>query len=111
MDSFFESKRAKPDSDSIFAQIIAGTPIQESLKTSNEYLKAKKRADLVKAAANYSVGQFSSALKNGKILKGSRLYDDLMKNPASAEKLAKAESLNRINSEPTKEESVKESVM
>lgn len=65
----------------------------------------------MKSAANYSVGQFSSALKNGKILKGSQLYDDLSKNPASAEKLRKAEALNRINSEPTNEEDVRENVL
>jgi len=100
LDSFFMSRQAPQDENTLFAQIVGGqTQWMDSKSTA--YTAAKKRADNYSRFSNYSADQFSSAFKNGDILEGSQTWKDLQSNPQAKANLQKAKMLNQINWEKT----------
>lgn len=111
LDSFFDSKQVKPDSESLFKTLALGAPVPAQFKTSPEFASAKKRFDSFNAVRNYDYKRFATAIAGGKILKGTPLYNDLMADPNASAQLRKAETLNGINGSAPSDDKIRENVM
>lgn len=110
LDSFYDSKRPKTQ-DEMYAMMSSGAQIMGEASKTPEFASAKKRFDAVQAYKSFSVPQFSSALAKGTVIPGSQTYKDLMSNPESADKIRKAEAMNRINKKTVADEDKREAVM
>lgn len=97
---------AMDNADSIYTSLLAWQVIPETLKTSNNYVKAQNRFNQYNQFKNLNQSQYQQLLAQGKLIPGTQAYNDLMNDPVAKSNIIKAQNLNAINQNQKAEEKI-----
>lgn len=101
-----EQIKSMDNVDSLFTAVKSWTIIPEDLKTSNNYIEAKKRFDTYNMYSSMTDAQLSASIWNGNILPGTKVYEDLIKDPIQKARIEKIQKYNIITWKTPKTEDV-----
>ena len=106
LDGYWQA--TQPQTADAFYQILKqGQPIEYTKIFQNpEYKTALDRFNQFNQYKNYDASQFSEAVRTGKLIKGSKVYSDLMADPISSRQLRQAEQLNTINRDTENDDTI-----
>jgi len=80
------------DEVAIFNTLKVGGMIPEAVKSSPFYKSAQDTFNKVRAFSTYSVNNLVWAMNNGSLLPGTKLYNELLNDPAMKQKLTEAQT-------------------
>ena len=79
------------DENSIMTVLKTNWPITDEIKNSPSYTQVKQVYDKVKQFSTYSVNNLVTALNNGAILPGTKVYNEMLNDPTLRQKLTEAQ--------------------
>lgn len=97
---------AMDNADALYTSLLAWQVIPETLKTSNNYVKAQNRFNQYNQFKNLNQSQYQQLLAQGKLIPGTQAYNDLMNDPVAKSNIIKAQNLNAINQNQKAEEKI-----